>query len=397
MLLTKIKYTSELLESVIKRNNAILIGIYEKLSRDSIITFQCICGEKVEKVFRYMNEHCAKCKKCTNESKNNKRIKTNMQLYGVEHTSQCNIIKDKVKQTMIERYGTEHALQCEALKEKAKQTMKEHYGVEHAFQCELLKAKAMQTIYGKYGVDNISHCPEIKEKIKNNSIEKYGVICPLQNKEVKAKSNQTMLAKYNTIIPIQNAELREKIKQTTMERYGVEHATQSEELREKIKQTCLERYGVEYASQTEEFREKCKKTCLERYGVEYPSQSQEIAEKTQKNAKKYKQFMMPSGRIRKVQGYEPFALADLLKQYAEDDIYTDRKDVPRITYHINGVSKYYFPDIYIKSCNKIIEVKSTWTYQCKKDNIEEKAKATRQNSYQYEIWIYNTKGKRVYE
>jgi len=40
---------------------------------------------------------------------------------------------------------------------------------------------------------------------------------------------------------------------------------------------------------------------------------------------------MPSGDIRKVQGYEPFALDILVKKYKEDDIKTDRKDIPRIT------------------------------------------------------------------
>jgi hypothetical protein len=106
---------------------------------------------------------------------------------------------------------------------------------------------------------------------------------------------------------------------------------------------------------------------------------------------------MPSGIVRKVQGYEPFALMDLLKQYTEDDIYTDRKTVPRISYQINEMSKYYFPDIYIKSQNKIIEVKSTWTYKCKYDNIQAKAEATRHAGYDYEIWIYDQKGNRVIE
>ena len=86
-----------------------------------------------------------------------------------------------------------------------------------------------------------------------------------------------------------------------------------------------------------------------------------------------------------------------VKEYAEDDIYTDRKHVPRITYHINEISKYYFPDIYIKNHNKIIEVKSTWTYKCKRDNIQEKAEATRRAGYDYEIWIYDKKGNRVPE
>jgi hypothetical protein len=104
---------------------------------------------------------------------------------------------------------------------------------------------------------------------------------------------------------------------------------------------------------------------------------------------------MPSGEVRKVQGYEHFALDELTKTNTEDDIITDRKDIPKIGYKINEKQKYYFPDIYIPSENKIIEVKSTWTYKCKQDNIQEKANATNLAGYNYEIWIYDDKGNKT--
>jgi hypothetical protein len=118
-------------------------------------------------------------------------------------------------------------------------------------------------------------------------------------------------------------------------------------------------------------------------------------QKAQQNARKYKQHTMPSGTIRKVQGYEPFALHDLLKSYKEDDIKTDRKDIPRIAYQKDGKDKYYFPDIYLPSINTIIEVKSTWTYRSKTDNIIEKEDATKAAGYNYDIWIYDAKGNRM--
>ncbi len=104
---------------------------------------------------------------------------------------------------------------------------------------------------------------------------------------------------------------------------------------------------------------------------------------------------MPSGEIRKVQGYEPFALDELLKTNSETDILTNRKDVPRITYKIGDKTRYYFPDIYIPSENRIIEVKSTWTYKCKEDNIQEKKKATEEAGYIYETWIYAKNGNKI--
>jgi hypothetical protein len=204
-----------------------------------------------------------------------------------------------------------------------------------------------------------------------------------------------MLKKYGVEHPLQNEEFKNKAKQTTIDKFGTEYASQLSQFKEKVKQTCLKKYGVENAAQNSIIKEKMKKTNLERYGVENAAQSQEIQEITQKNAKKYKEYKMPSGNTVKVQGYEPFALDELIKTYKEDDIKTERKEVPRITYTVNNKQRYYFPDIYIPSENKIIEVKSTWTYKSKQDNIQQKADATKKAGYDYEIWIYDSKGNKT--
>jgi len=53
--------------------------------------------------------------------------------------------------------------------------------------------------------------------------------------------------------------------------------------------------------------------------------------------------------------------------------------------------KYYFPDIAIPHENKIIEVKSTWTYTCKTDNIKRKAETTKAKGFV----VFDSKGNRV--
>jgi hypothetical protein len=78
---------------------------------------------------------------------------------------------------------------------------------------------------------------------------------------------------------------------------------------------------------------------------------------------------------------------------SEDNVLTDRKEVPKIKYEIDGKISYYFPDIYIKSLNKIIEVKSTWTYEINKEKNIEKSKACTDAGYAFEFWIYSSKGK----
>lgn len=188
---------------------------------------------------------------------------------------------------------------------------------------------------------------------------------------------------------------KEKAKKTNLEKYGVEFTTQSKKVKDKIKQVCLEKYGVEHISRIKEIKDKTKQTCLKKYGVEAPGQNKEIMEKSSKNAYKLKEFVFPSGRIEKVQGTEPFALAELIQNenICENDIFVGAKNVPTIWYNDdNGKRHRHYVDIFIPSQNRCIEVKSTWTAQKKKDNIFLKQNAGKKLGHKYEIWVYNCKG-----
>ena len=44
---------------------------------------------------------------------------------------------------------------------------------------------------------------------------------------------------------------------------------------------------------------------------------------------------------------------------------------------------------------KCIEVKSTWTFKKKKDNIFLKQLAAKNLGYNYEIWVYDSKGNKI--
>ena len=151
--------------------------------------------------------------------------------------------------------------------------------------------------------------------------------------------------------------------------------------------------------QNEEVKNKSKETCMEKYGVEYPSQNPEIMEMRSKNAYKLKDYPLPSGNIIKIQGYENFALDEILQGgILEEDIINGCKNVPEIWYEDDKGKKHrHYVDIFIPSLNKCIEVKSTWTAEKKKDNIFLKQNAGKENGYLYEIWIYNGKGgKEIY-
>lgn len=165
-------------------------------------------------------------------------------------------------------------------------------------------------------------------------------------------------------------------------------------MKEKTKQTILNKYGVEHNLQCPEIKEKIKQTCLKKYGVEYAMQCPEIYEKQAKKSYYRKDYIFPSGDIRKIQGYENYALDKLLNDsIIEDDIITGAKNVPKIWYmDSKNKRRRHFVDIFIPSLNKCIEVKSTWTFKKQKDIVFLKQNAAKELGFLYEIWIYDKEG-----
>ena len=69
---------------------------------------------------------------------------------------------------------------------------------------------------------------------------------------------------------------------------------------------------------------------------------------------------------------------------------------PKITYNFEDKERRYYPDIWIKSINKIIEVKSCYTYRKELIKNINKALATRKLKFDFEFWIYTPEKKNIY-
>ena len=236
------------------------------------------------------------------------------------------------------------------------------------------------------------------ERIKNTMFDKYGVEYAAKSEHFKDKMKSTTLERYGVEHGTQCEEVKEKIRKTNLEKYGFEYGLQNEEVKEKRRISNLERYGFENPLQREEIKEKCKQTNLEKYGVEYPSQNTEIYEKMNKTSYYIKEYILPSGNIINIQGYEHFALDELLQNenMNENDIITGCKNVPTIWYNDESGKKHrHFVDIFIPSQNKCIEVKSTWTFKKQKEIVLLKKIAAKELGYLYEIWVYDNKGNKV--
>jgi hypothetical protein len=135
---------------------------------------------------------------------------------------------------------------------------------------------------------------------------------------------------------------------------------------------------------------------MQNYGVEYPMQNAEIAEKAMLSGFKYKNYILPSGKIIHYQGYENFAIEHFIKAgVSEENILNDRTSVPEVWYEYEGKTRRYYVDIFIPDKNLCVEVKSTYTLGAKKDKVLIKHQAVKALGYLCEIWVYDKNGKRV--
>jgi len=377
--MTRLKYDYEMLSNICNDASVTLLNDYknEYITRDTRIIGKCILCENsfnksLNKLHKQRNFGCKSCAKILQFE----RIKNTMiEKYGVEYPSQLQIFRDKMKNTTLERFGVEYATQCEEIKNKTKQTNLATYGVEYGLQTKEVKEKRVKTNLEKYGFENQLQRKEIKDKIKETNFKKYGVECPFQNQEIK-----------------------DKIKESNLEKYEVEHFTQTNNMKEKSKQTIFEKYGVEFTLQRPEIMEKIKKTNLERYGVEFVTQNEVIMDKMTKSGYKSKEYKYPCGKIIFIQGYEHYALDELInnEKIIESDIITGCKNVPTVWYiDVSSKKRRHFVDIFIPSQNRCIEVKSTWTAKKNEETIFLKQKAAKKLGYLYEIWVYDNKGNKV--
>ena len=185
----------------------------------------------------------------------------------------------------------------------------------------------------------------------------------------------------------------EKIKKTNLEKYGNEWVVNSEYTRQKTR----EKWGIDYAINDPEIKkkatawvsdeekrraaaEKQKQTRIEKYG--------NLLAQTAI----YKNYVFPSGKVVRCQGYEPKALDLLLENHDESDILIGRKEIKECIGEIHyigtdGYEHEYFPDIYIKSENKIIEVKCPFTFEMHKElNLLKEARC-KELGFEFEFMI----------
>jgi hypothetical protein len=235
-------------------------------------------------------------------------------------------------------------------------------------------------------------CISIKRAV--SVVIKHGEIHPQKCPKIKKKTSETYNERYKPDGPLRKRMLQRRM-ETNMERYKVPWPLMNKENQTKAIETCMKNFGVPNAMQNENVREILKQSNIKKRGVPYPMQDPEVAEKSNKKSHKYKEYVLPSGNIVYLQGYEPHCLNDLLEIFAEDQIKITKQINEmgiEIWYYYEDLNRRYFPDIYIPDLNLIIEVKSYFTFEKQKSKNLEKAEACKKLGFNYEIHIYEKNG-----
>ena len=398
------RYNNEGLIEYCNINNITLLQSYENIKRESYIEGKCIfneCTNTFNKNFRQLVKTGAYCRSCITKIASIKIHKSKVK-YDVNMLYNfCNdnniLLSNDYSNNLINRNtiieGICKNLDCENIFSKPFRELLKINGYCKICSKENGKIKIVETNIKKYNVDNVMKLQDFKIKLKQTIKNKYGNECIFRVKEIINKIKQTNLINYGTEYVLQSPIIRNKIIQTNIEKYGFENPQQNTDIKNKTYATNMIKYGCKHALNNIDIKKKIIQTNIEKYGVSHHSQNAEIAEYMLKCSYNKNNYTFPSGKVITYQGYENFAFDELLfvEKIKEDDIITDRKLVPEIWYNDENNKRHrHYVDIYIKSQNRCVEVKSTWTNQ-KKNYVLEKRDAAISLGYKYDIWIYDKK------
>lgn len=332
--------------------------------------------------------------KCINAYAQTKREAAFMKKYGVKNPKQVPEINEKIKATNQQRYGSENVFASDIIKDRIKNTLIERYGTDNPMKNVEVVQKVKNTNLDRYGVDNTYQLPKVLDKIK----EKYGDDFGWGSNYFIEKSKETCKKNHDVEFYLMKPAAHERGTQKMNDLYGG-RGLGSDVIKEKMEDSLEAQYGVRHPMDSDEIRKRLKDTCMKKYGGTNVMHSAEIVDRAMTNAMKLKEAVLPSGKIVKVQGYEPLAIKWLLENgYDEDDLVLENKSIEaavgRITYqNAKGSTSRYYPDIYIPADNLIIEVKSEYTMKQNKSVNLKKRDACLKLGLDFRFMVISNTGK----
>lgn len=240
-----------------------------------------------------------------------------------------------------------------------------------------------------------------------------GNACRACSPSVIAKRKTTCLRKFGATSPMGSKVVRRAFKTTMLKRYGVEWAMQSKEIQLKSIETCLDKFGVEYNVQRPEFKEHItaikdqiqkarERTFRKRLGVRSPLQDPRIFEQQQKTAVTVRSESI-GGKEFEFRGYEGYVIRYLVEKRRVPPsriVNRAKEGLPTFWYaDTEGTRRRYYPDLYVKGTDVIVEVKSTRTLGIHdpsmfKRNVS-KFKAVTDAGYELWLAVSNQRGDNI--
>lgn len=234
---------------------------------------------------------------------------------------------------------------------------------------------------------------ELLWKPKYNQTQVCSQRCRNLNPITQQKYRNSCNERYGKDYASQTVVFRNTAKKTNIEKYGVENPMQSECVRETHKARMIQTYGVDNIFKKPDYiREKVR----EQFGVDHMMHLPEVFNNSIKSLMKFKTYTFDNGDEIKVQGNEPDAISILESQgYTYSDLIVENSKTPKIFYKFDGRTRRYYCDIFIPKENRIIEVKSNYTYNTNYEQNQLKKIACIDAGYIFEFWIFNGKQKEL--
>ena len=248
--------------------------------------------------------------------------------------------------------------------------------------------------------NNHNHIPTCicgKNRVFKDYMNGYNHSCGNKECRYEIKKN-TCIERYGVEHALQNIEIKNRMISTNNLKYGKDFTWQSDEIKKTIKNKMIANHGVSSYLEKPEIRKLGIKSLVEKnnnlYGVNHIMQTVHYFDIIKKAGYKLKPYILPSGKIVNIQGYENLAIDELLKLYNESDIIIENTDIQTEIGKImwiddNEKLHRYFPDIYIKSENTIYEVKSEWSFLVDHEINIKKKDACIENGLLFKFMIYD--------
>lgn len=332
----------ETVKKLFEDNNCTLLS-KTYINRRELLDYKCSCGN-ISKISYACFDDGERCEACR---------------------------QDRYKQTCLERYQVDNVSKVEEFKEKSKETCREHFGVDHPMQNKEIKERSEQTCLEKYGVKWKFVLPEVYEKIRAIHKQNHGVEYPLQSEDIQAKIDLIFMQKYGATRPFLSPVFIKKYNEMMQEKYGSPWFVSSKEFTRQM---------------------------VDKYGVEHAIQNPTIFKKAIQTSFKRREYISQDGKIWFVLGYENLCLDTLIKdENISCDIIKagDDDEIPVCKYILkaDGKTHIWYPDVWIEGDNRLIEVKSTWTYNKNPSMMKDKMDCC---EYNCELWVYDG-NKNIYE